>query len=399
MSDKQLNADRNFIVDSARKIIPVVSISPFSGGKGEKERADVLQGMIKELGFSDFKRYDVTDPYGAVRSSIVMKAGNCDRTLWLVSHIDTVPEGNAADWTYPPFDVTVKDGKMYGRGTADNGQGVLLSLLLLRDLREKDLKLNLGIALVADEEVGSKYGIQHILENRKFSSNDLFIVPDSGKSDGLEIEVAEKSIIWFKVTVKGKQYHASKPSHAVNTAREGMKFVLELDRYLHETYSAEDSVFDPPVSTFEPTRIEKNVDNVNTIPGEDVFYVDCRILPQYDLEKVIEDIKNLIIEFEKTSRAKIEIDTVQKEQAPPATSTDSEIYRLLSSAVKKVSGKDPYAIGIGGGTCAKFFRELGFDTVVWSTADDQVYHEVDEYCVIDYILKDKKVIENMIYGE
>lgn len=394
-----MQAERDFIVGAAKKIIPVESISPFSGGKGEKERADVIAGLLSEMGYPEYSRFDVTDTYGKVRSNIVLKVGNCDRTLWLVSHIDTVPAGNVSDWKYPPFDVTVENGKMYGRGTADNGQGIFLSLLLLKYLRKNDLKLNLGLAFVADEEVGSKYGIQYLLTQMEFGRNDLFIVPDSGKSDGLEIEVAEKSILWLKATVQGKQYHASKPSNAVNSSREGMKFVLRLDKFLHENYNAVSDVFDPPVSTFEPTKHEKNVDNVNTIPGEDVFYIDCRILPQYDLENILADINKIAEEFQKTSESKLIIEPVQKEQAPPATSTDSEIFKLLSSAVGKVKGKEPYAIGIGGGTCAKFFRELNLDTVVWSTADDQVYHEVDEYCVLDYILQDRRVIEDMIYGQ
>ncbi len=399
MSEEQSQDDRDFIIDSARKIIPVVSISPFSGGNGEKERADVLSAILKDMGYTGYKRYDVTDTYGKVRSSLALKVGNCERTLWLVSHIDTVPEGNLEDWKYPPFEVTVEGGKMYGRGTADNGQGVFLSLLLLKHMRKDDLKLNLGLAFVADEEVGSKYGIQHLLTEMEFDRNDLFIVPDSGKNDGLEIEVAEKSILWLKIHVQGKQYHASKPSNAVNTAREGMKFVLKLDQYLHGKYTAQSEVFNPPVSTFEPTRVEKNVDNVNTIPGDNVFYMDCRILPGYDLEEVLEDVNSVAMEFQKDSEARIEIEPVQKEQAPPATPTESEIYRLLSDSVRKVTGKEPYATGIGGGTCAKFFRELGLPTVVWSTADDQVYHEVDEYCVLDYVLQDRKVIENMLYGD
>lgn len=398
MSDKQMDADRNFIVETAKRIIPVVSISPFSGGNGEKDRADVLSGILSEMGYGDFERYDVTDTYGKVRSNIVLKAGNCDRTLWLISHIDTVPEGNSKDWKYPPFEVTVKDGKMYGRGTADNGQGVFLSLLLLNSLRKENLKMNLGLAFVADEEVGSKYGIEYLMSRMDFDRNDLFIVPDSGKPDGLEIEVAEKSILWLRVRVLGRQYHASKPSSAINASREGMKFILRLDDFLHHSYNAVSDVFDPPVSTFEPTRHDRNVDNVNTIPGEDVFYVDCRILPEYDLEKILSDVRNLASEFQEESDARLEIDFVQKEQAPQGTPKDSEIYRLLSSAIRDVTGRKPYAIGIGGGTVAKFFRERGMESVVWSTADDEVYHEVDEYCVLDYILQDRDVIEKIVYG-
>ncbi len=399
MSEEQVQAERDFIVNVANQIIPVVSISPFSGGEGEKERADVIEKILRDLGHENFHRYDITDDYGKTRSNVVLKVGNLERTIWFISHIDTVPPGNTSEWKYPPFKVTVENGRMYGRGTGDNGQAVFLSLLLLKYLKAEKLAYNLGLAFVADEETGNRYGIQHLISKNVFGKNDLFIVPDSGTSDGLEIEVAEKSIIWLKITVKGKQYHASQPSEAINTSREGMKFVLKVDQFLHEKYDSLNDVFNPPYSTFEPTKHEKNGENVNTIPGEDIFYMDCRILPKYDLDLIMDDIQEVAREFEKDSRARIHIEAVQKEQAPLATSTDSEVYKLLARAIKENTGSEPHAVGIGGGTCAKFFREKGLDAVVWSTADDEVYHKIDEYCVIDYILKDRKIIESMIYGQ
>lgn len=398
MSEEQLQTERDFIINVANRIIPVIAISPFSGGQGEKDRADMIESILREMGHDDFSRYDVTDEYGKVRSSIVLKAGNCERTLWFISHIDTVPAGNTADWKYPPFKVTEENGRLYGRGTGDNGQAVFLSLLLLKALKPEKLRFNLGLAFVADEEAGNRYGIQHLLSKNVFGKDDLFLVPDSGTSDGLDIEVAEKSIMWLRFTVKGKEYHASKPSNAINTSREGMKLLLKVDKFLHEKYDALNEVFDPPYSTFEPTKHDNNVDNVNTIPGEDIFYMDCRIIPKYDLDLIMDDLHSLIREFEKESPARVKIEAVQKEQAPLATRTDSEVYGVLAEAIKQSTGKEPRAVGIGGGTCAKFFREKGLDAVVWSTADDEVYHKVDEYCVIDYIFKDREIVEKIIYG-
>lgn len=397
MSDGSVQSERDFVIDVAEKIIPVVAISPFSGGSGEKDRADVISQLLTNLGHKDFERFDVTDEFEKTRSSLVLKVGNNERTLWIISHIDTVPAGNTAEWKYPPFKVTVEDGKMYGRGTGDNGQAVFLSLLLLRDLKPELLKFNLGLAFVADEEAGNKYGIQELISRGVFKKNDLIIVPDSGSKEGLEIEVAEKSILWLKLVFKGKQYHASKPDFAVNASREGMKFILKLDQFLHEKYNDSDRVFDPPVSTFEPTKHDANVENVNTIPGTETFYIDCRILPKYDLDSIIDEVRSLAVEFEKESKARVHVEVVQREQAPIPTSTNSEVYKLLAEAIKSSFGSEPKAIGIGGGTCAKFFRDLEMDAVVWSTADDEVYHKVDEYCVIDYILKDKKVYEKMLY--
>jgi succinyl-diaminopimelate desuccinylase len=389
--------DRDFIIELAQRIIPVQAISPESGGEGESKRADLLLKLLSELGFNGAHRYDITDNHGVQRSSIILKEGNCERTLWIIAHIDTVPVGNRSLWTYEPFQPTVKGDRIYGRGTSDNGQAVFLSMLLLKKLKKSDLKFNLGIALVADEEVGSKYGIQFLLEKNLFSKNDLILVPDAGTSQGTEIEIAEKSILWIKFKVSGKQYHASQPFLAVNSNREGMKFFLKLDQALHEKFSLENSIFSPPYSTFEPTKREKNVDNVNTIPGTEIQYYDCRVLPKYDLDVVMDLVDNTIREFQKTSKAKITYEIFQKEQAPLATPETSEIVVKLKAAIKAVKGKDANVVGIGGGTCAAYFRKKGYPAAVWCTTEPEVAHQADEYVLIPQILGDREIIEKIIY--
>lgn len=389
--------DRDFIIELAERIIPVQAISPESGGDGESKRADLLLKILSEMGFEGAQRYDVTDHHGVVRSSLLLKEGSRDRTLWIIAHIDTVPVGNRAAWTYEPFSPTVKGDRIYGRGTSDNGQAIFLSLLLLKKLRKADLKLNLGIALVADEEVGSKYGIQFLLEKNIFSKKDLILVPDAGTAEGTEIEIAEKSILWVKFKVSGKQYHASQPFMAVNANREAMKFFLKLDEILHEKFKMENPIFSPPYSTFEPTKREKNVDNVNTIPGTEVQYYDCRVLPKYDLDLVIDLIDTTIRDFQKSSKAKITYELFQKEQAPLPTNESAEIVSKLKAAIKAVKNKEPGIVGIGGGTCAAYFRRKGYDAAVWCTTQPEVAHQADEYVVITDILGDLEIIEKIIY--
>lgn len=390
--------EKKFIVEIANRIIPIRSISPDSGGEGESERADELCKILEEMGIKNYSRYDVEDDTGAKRSSIIVKAGYQPKTLWIIAHIDTVPEGDRTLWSKPPFKVTLENERIYGRGVSDNGQAIMLSLLLLKNLKKDALKYNIGVAFVADEETGSKHGIQHLLEKDIFKQDDLILVPDSGKETGDEIEVAEKSILWIKFTISGKQYHASMPFNAINASREGMKFMLELDALLHDKFKDTVDIFLPPYSTFEPTKHDKNVDNINTIPGVDIQYMDCRILPRYDLDVVLDQIKLKIRDFEKNSKAKISFEPVQKEQAPPPTSQNSEIVTRLKEAIKNKRGIEPSVIGIGGGTCAAYFRRKGFDAAVWCTTVAECAHKPDEYMILDHVLMDRDVIESILYG-
>ena len=203
----------------------------------------------------------------------------------------------------------------------------------------------------------------------------------------MDIEIAEKSILWMKFTVNGKQYHASMPQNSINSARDGMEFILGLDKMLHEKYNGKNDIFNYPYSTFEPTKHEKNVDNVNTIPGRDVFYMDCRILPDIDIDNVIDEVNLQIVNFEQTHSSRIRLELVQKEQAAVPTSPDSEVAVKLVEALRK-RGEEPKVYGIGGGTCAAFFRRKGMSAVVWSTTIPEVAHQADEYCELDHILKD-----------
>lgn len=389
-------SDEDFIKEVVARIIPIESISPASGGRGEKERADELCKILEELGYPNFTRYDVQDQWGATRPNIVLVVGNLHQTFWVVPHMDTVPVGDPSLWTKPPFKPTIEGDKIYGRGTSDDGQAIWLSLLILKNLDTSRLKYNIGFAFVADEEVGSTYGIQHLLQQDIFKKNDLIIVPDAGTEDGLQIEVAEKSILWIKFKVKGKQYHASMPFMAVNANREAMKFILKLDNALHEKFPTTNEIFSPPESTFEPTKHEKNVDNVNTIPGTEIQYLDCRILPKYDLDMVVDFIDEKIRDFQRESKATITYEFVQREQAPMPTRMDAPVVVELKKAIKALRGAEPSAVGIGGGTCAAFFRRKGFDAVVWSTTVPEVAHQADEYVHISHVLKDRDVIMRIV---
>jgi len=115
-----------------------------------------------------------------------------------------------------------------------------------------------------------------------FHHDDLIIVPDSGNPEGSLIEVAEKSMLWLCFKTKGKQCHGSNP-HLGNNAFTAASYLVTKLTKLRKIFSNTDPLFDPPQSTFEPTKKEANVGNINTIPGEDVFCMDCRVLPEYDL--------------------------------------------------------------------------------------------------------------------
>ena len=196
--------------------------------------------------------------------------------------------------------------------------------------------------------------------------------------------------MWVKVQTTGKQCHASLPELGINAFKAATRFGYFADSELHSTFDESDAMFDPPKSTFEMTKKEANVDNINTIPGSDVFYFDCRILPNYDPEKIWDKFQELGKRVEEETGAELSFERVQFDPAAPPTAPDALVVKLLKTAIEQVYDIEAQPRGIGGGTCGAFFRRAGFPTVVWSKIDDTC-HQPNEYCVIDNLVNDSKV--------
>jgi len=379
----------------------IPAIAPESGGSGESERASFIMMKLAQMGFRDVEVIEAQDkrvPAGHRPNIIITVPGKNRRqpAVWVVSHMDVVPEGERSLWRTDPFDPVIKKDMLIGRGSEDNGQSLTASVFAAKVLldaggrQERDVKL----AIVSDEEVGSKYGIQYLISKGLFGKNDIILVPDAGSPDGSKIEVVEKSHLQFKVVTHGKQAHASRPHKGNNAFLAASKFVARISDELYREFHLQDKMFDPPFSTFECTKKEPNVANVNTIPGEDVFHMDCRVLPEIDLDDVMKTIKKVAKEVEKETGVKINFEDVKKNKAPQATSVDSPIVMNLLKALKDSRKINAKPIGIGGGTCAAYFREKGLPAAVWET-NDELAHEPNEYCKISNMIEDAKVMARL----
>ena len=393
---------RDYIVSIQSELVSIPALGPDNEGVGEQEKADYLKKHLKELGVKDIREFKAPDdriPCGyRPNLAAVVPGKNTDRTLWVIAHIDVVPPGDRSLWDSDPYSL-VKDGdRIIGRGVEDNHQGLVSALCVAKGLLETDIipEVSLGLLFVADEETGSKYGLGYVVEEHGsiFSKEDLFLVPDFGQPTSDFLEIAEKSMFWLKVVVEGKQCHASTPEQGNNSLVACSDLILRVRR-LYDKYDATDDLFDPPFSTFEPTKKEANVENINTIPGRDVFYVDARVLACYDLDEILETIRGYCREVEAEYGVTVSDEVVQQEQAAPATPLESEIVQRVMDGVKRIYGKQGKPAGVGGGTVAAFLRRNGFDAVVWSTLNHQA-HQPNEWASLSATIGDAKVMAHIL---
>ncbi len=388
---RAIDAQKGEMVKTLSEMIAIKAVSTKSGGEGETARADFLEAILNKWGLK-VKRYTYKDDVSVKRTSLVSKLGNRERTIWIIGHIDTVAEGDRSLWKTDPFKASVVGDRIYGRGANDDGQSVVSGMYALKVLKESGLepKYNYGLVLAANEEEGSKFGMQMLMKEKLFGKGDMFIVPDWGKPDGSAIEIGEKGLLWLKLTVTGKQAHASAPADGVNAFRYMIRFLGQVDERLHKKYTKRNPLFGPDYSTFEMTKHEKNVDSTNILPGKDVAYIDCRVLPDYKLDEVLSDVKEIAAK-EEFRQVKIEIDIVNREDPAPLTDKDSQIVKMLSEALVDLHGIDAKLVGIGGGTCAAFPRKAGMQAAVWSTIEE-IAHQPNEFAKISDMVSDAKIL-------
>jgi len=393
----EIDRQKDEMVQTLMELIRIPAIAPENGGEGEAKKAEKLIQILETAGFDKIERFDANDirvPSRKRPNVIAYYHGeNSSEKFWIITHLDVVPPGEETLWTVAkPFEPISKEGRIYGRGSEDNGQSMIASVFAVKALKNLGVKLKRTVALafVADEEQGSKYGIQHLMKQGLFKEKDLIVVPDGGNENGSFIEIAEKSALWFRIHTIGKQIHASMPDKGLNAHRIGMECALALDKMLHKKYSLKNQYFDPPESTFEPTKKDKNVDAVNILPGEDIIYFDCRILPNYNVDEILNDIQRLAAEIEKKTGATTKIEILHKSVTPKPTDANAKIVAVLKKAIKTLRSVEPKVGGIGGGTCAAFFRRTDVPAVVWSTIDETA-HQPNEYAKIENMVNDAKI--------
>lgn len=405
MKDRVLSAVeglRGEMVEALSRICRIPAVSPHNGGTGEEEKAREIERLVAELGLGAVTWQRVEDersPTGDRPSLFLEFPGKQRRRLCILTHVDIVPEGDRSLWTTDPYRPVVKGSRLYGRGVSDNGMTLIASLYALKALvaSSADPEFSVCLVFAADEEMGSAFGLGPLLERGLFRPDDLVIAPDGGNDAGDFVEISEKAGLKLAFTVTGRQAHASLPNTGLNACRAANILAVEVDEALHKAFPDEDPLFDPPVSTFEPTRRFANVPNTNTVPGKERFEFDCRVLPSVSLDEVLGVVERVRKDVANRTGATIDLEVNRNDAAVP-TSPDSDIVRLLCGAVREVLGVEPRTGGIGGGTFAAFFRRKGIPAVVWQQECAGVAHQPDEYTEIDYLVNNAKVFALMMLG-
>jgi succinyl-diaminopimelate desuccinylase len=398
---KRIDSYREAMIELQIALCAVSAVGPENGGDGEMLKANFLKNRLLQMGFKNFRHYDAKDQRvsSGIRPNFIttIEGKNKNKFIWIITHMDIVPPGELRLWSHDPYSAYVRNGYIFGRGVEDNQQDMVASIFAAKAMIEEGIipDNSINLAFVSDEETSSNMGLYYMIDsaNPLFNDDDLIVVPDSGNPEGSLIEVAEKSMLWLCFKTTGKQCHGSNPQLGNNAFVAASHLVTKLVK-LKKLFPKSDPLFDPPQSTFEPTKKEANVGNINTIPGEDIFCMDCRVLPEYDLQDVMKAIQVIVQGIEKQFKVQIEISIVQHVQSAEPTSPHAPIVQMLTKAIQEVYNVKAYAGGVGAGTVASYIRKKNYPVAVWSKTN-QTAHQPDENCPIGNILGNAKVFAHL----
>ena len=325
---------------------------------------------------------------------VTLEAGS-DVTLLLESHFDVVPPG--PNWKYPPFKLTVEDGKAYGRGAADNKSGIAAAIGAMRKLEKEKLDINLKLVAGVDEEIGGRYGVDYVLSDHGLKGDATLIV-DSGPE---RLYLGASGIIWGKITVEGKQGHAGYPFKAKNAIEEALKLLAALEPYKKTVEKKESTLHTPPEAPrkfvwgrYTVTMI-KGGEKENVIPGTCEVRFDRRLLPEEPVDKAEKELRDFFKKAVEKTGCKASLEITNKQQGYH-TPKDLVFVQTVSENIKKTLGESlPFAAELGGND-GSFFAKNGIPVVCHGPIrSDTRYHGVDEFVYIEDIKNTRDLIINL----
>ena len=218
-----------------------------------------------------------------IRPNALVRWGSGSRGFALVGHLDTVTAGDPAQWTSPPFEPTVRDGRLYGRGTADNKAGLAIGLYTVAALRDQQLlnpnDVSLILAGVADEESGasSELGMRFLLDEGHLPVQGAIYTYASDI-----VCVGHRGLLRLTLTAQGTAMHSgseawSQGESGVNavTGLAAILLLLEALKLPYEPHPA----FDHLGFTITPGTLFDGGEFESMVPAQATAVVDCRLMP------------------------------------------------------------------------------------------------------------------------
>jgi len=309
-------------------------------------------------------------------------------------HTDVVPTGPHENWTYPPFEPTVVDGMLYGRGAADM-KGSIAAFLTATERFVKNHpnhKGSIAYLITADEEGPSVNGTVKVIETLEARNEkiDMCLVgePSSTKECGDVIKNGRRGSLGAVMTVKGIQGHVAYPHLAKNPIHLVAPALADMAA---EEWDQGNEFF--PATSFQISNINGGTGATNVIPGEVQIIFNFR----FSTELTQDDLKRRTHAIMDKYDFDYEIDW--KLSGQPFLTDEGSLVDATVEAIKHVTNIDTELSTAGGTSDGRFIAPTGAQVVELGPINATI-HQVNEHVSVDDLEKltdiYERILENLL---
>ena len=320
------------------------------------------------------------------RPNALASYGSGENGFALIGHIDTVAEGDPKSWTFPPFSAHIENGRMFGRGAADNKAGIACGMYTLLLLRELDL-LDTGsqsaiLAGVADEEAGacSDLGVRYLLDSGRLKAAGAIYTYTSDI-----ICIGHRGLLRLEIRAKGESIHAGidawhQKTSGLNAVTGLADIVLRLEKL--EIEAPAYPGFEKLGFTVTPGTIFQGGVYESIVPESASAIVDIRLLPGQDSGEVLEKVSAIIKNVE-CERPGLKTEVIKKVEIPGAAIPPGHpLARIAQDYTEIFTGKRWETAGAGPGNEGYMLIGAGIPTLCGFGATGGNPHAPDEWVLL-----------------
>lgn len=333
-------------LELAKNLIARQSLTPDDAGCQEVmiERLQALGFHIERMRFGDVDNF-------------YARRGSSGPLLVFAGHTDVVPTGPVEKWHTPPFEPTIKDGMLYGRGAADMKTSCAAFITAIEEFvaAHPDHSGSIGLLITSDEEGIAINGTVKVVEALKARKEhfDYCIVgePTSNKVVGDMIKNGRRGSLSGKLTVKGVQGHIAYP-HLVKNP---IHMVAPAIKDMVDTVWDQGNEYFPPTS-WQISNMNGGTGATNVVPGEVEILFNFRFCPELDGQGSTEqNLKSRVHAI--LDKHALDYD-LEWEYSPPYITPRGELVEVISRAIEASYGVTPELSTTGGTSDGRFIADI-----------------------------------------